>query len=80
MSSLHSKCHRILLRAFEQNNDYINLLQLFKYSSLYWRLRDEQILELEAVTKFKTLGIPETISERDPVASYYYGRLATIES
>lgn len=80
MSSLHAKCHRILFRAFKLNNDYINLLQLFKYSSLYWRIRDEQVLELEAVTKFKTLGIPETISESDPVASYYYGRLATIES
>lgn len=79
LTPLHSKCHRILWAAFEVNNDYINLLQLFKYSSLYWRLRDEQKPELEAVNKFKTLGLPETMPERDSAVSYYYGRLATIE-
>lgn len=79
LTNLHSKCHRVLWAAFEANNDYINLLQLFKYSSLYWRLRDEQKPELEAVNKFKTLVMPETIPERDPAVSYYYGRLATIE-
>ena len=80
LTNLHSKCHRILWAAFEQKKDYINMLQLFKYSSLYWRLRDDQKPELEAVKKFQTLGIPETIPERDPAVSYYYGRLATIES
>lgn len=75
---LHSKCHRILWAAFEVNNDYVNLLQLFKYSSLYWRLRDEQKPELEAMNKFKDLNMPDTIPERDPAVSYYYGRLATI--
>lgn len=80
LTTLHSKCHRILWAAFELNNDYINLLQLFKYSSLYWRLRDEQKPELEAVKKFKKLSLPEIIPERDSAVSYYYGRLATIES
>ncbi|AFM34779.1 MULTISPECIES: SIR2 family protein [Stutzerimonas stutzeri subgroup] len=79
LTSLHSQCHRILWTAFEASNDYVNLLQLFKYSSLYWRLRDEQKPELEAINKFKNLGLPETIPERDPAASYYYGRLATIK-
>ena len=76
--TFHSKCHRILWAAFEVNNDYVNLLQLFKYSSLYWRLRDEQKPELEAMNKFKDLNMPDTIPERDPAVSYYYGRLATI--
>ncbi|MFW9082066.1 hypothetical protein ACOI9X_22760, partial [Pseudomonas sp. P2757] len=80
LTPLHSKCHRILWAAFEVNNDHINLLQLFKYSSLYWRLRDEQKPELEAVNKFKTLSFPGSIPERDPAVSYYYGRLATIEA
>lgn len=80
LTNLHLKCHRILWAAFEANNDYINLLQLFKYSSLYWRLRDEQKPELDAINKFKTLTVPDTMPERDPAASYYYGRLATIES
>lgn len=79
-SNLHSKCHRILWAAFEANNDYINLLQLFKYSSLYWRLRDEQKPELEAVNKFKAIGMSAIIPERDPAVLYYFGRLATIES
>lgn len=80
LTPLHSKCHRILWAAFEVNNDYINLLQLFKYSSLYWRLRDEQKPELEAVNKFKSLSFPGNIPERDSAVSYYYGRLATIEA
>ncbi|MCW0400488.1 hypothetical protein NB688_003201 [Xanthomonas sacchari] len=80
MMSLHAKCHRILWKVFYLNMDYANLLQLFKYSSLYWRLRDEQKAELAAVKKFEDLDIPKAISERDPAASYYYGRLATIES
>ncbi|MGP4957392.1 SIR2 family protein [Pseudomonas helleri] len=79
LTNLHSRCHRILWAAFEANNDYPNLLQLFKYSSLYWRLRDEQKPELEAVRKFQALALPENIAERDPAVSYYYGRLATIE-
>lgn len=76
---LHSQCHRILWKIFESKNDYVNLLQLFKYSSLYWRLRDEQKPELDTLNKFKILDLPETILERDPAASYYYGRLATIQ-
>lgn len=79
LTYLHSKCHRILWAVFEQKNDFINLLQLFKYSSLYWRLRDNQKPELDAVKKFQVLGLPETIPERDPAAAYYYGRRATIE-
>ncbi|WP_409280890.1 SIR2 family protein [Pseudomonas defluvii] len=79
LTNLHSRCHRILWTAFEKNNDYSNLLQLFKYSSLYWRLRDEQKPELEAVRKFKALALPENLPERNPALSYYYGRLATIE-
>ena len=79
LTPLHSRCHRILWAAFEQSGDYQNMLQLFKYSSLYWRVRDDQKPELEAVKKFQTLSLPEIISESDPAVAYYYGRLATIE-
>lgn len=79
LTHLHSKCHRVLWKAFELGNDYINLLQLFKYSSLYWRLRDEQTRELEAVNKLKALNMPETIPENDFAVLYYYGRLKALE-
>lgn len=80
LSNLHEKCHRVLWTAFERNNDFINLLQLFKYSSLYWRLRDNQKPELEALEKFRVLSIPPSLPDRDPATSYYYGRLAMLEN
>ncbi|MBF8661566.1 SIR2 family protein [Pseudomonas putida] len=80
LSNLHEKCHRVLWGAFERNNDFINLLQLFKYSSLYWRLRDNQKPELDALEKFRVLSLPSSLPERDPATSYYYGRLATIDN
>lgn len=78
MNRLHARCHKILWTAFYRNEDHINLFQLFKYSSLYWRLRDEQQAELDAVKKFEEIDINKKISKLEPAASYYYGRLATI--
>ena len=80
MPVLHATCHRLLWSAFELNADYPNMLQLFKYSSLYWRLRDEQDKELKALQKFKLLNLPTSLPGRDPAVLYYYGRLESIDS
>lgn len=47
IDSLFSSCHDILWRAFERMDERANLLRLFRYSSLIWRLRGQEKSELK---------------------------------
>lgn len=80
LTNLHDKCHRLLWTVFGQNNDILNLLQLFKYSSLFWRLRDNPATELAAIQSLRKLEHSSSLagSERDPALSYYHGRARTL--
>lgn len=77
---LHAQCHEILWKVFLLKKDILNLLQLFKYSSLFWRLREKDQLELDAVNTLRTLSnsAPFSGSERDSALSYYLGRATTL--
>lgn len=79
MPALHSQCHRVLWKVYCSRMDIVNLLQLFKYSSLYWRLRDQRSEELEAIKGFEAVDVKEGAQDLGSAASYYYGRLASIE-
>lgn len=82
LTALHAQCHRILWAAFVQNNDIPNLLQLFKYSSLFWRLREKNKLELEAVKELRLLAGSTSFAgcERDSAYSYYNGRKSILSA
>lgn len=45
MDSLFNKCHDVLWRAFKASGDVGNMLKLFRYSSLVWRLKGQVGLE-----------------------------------
>jgi hypothetical protein len=41
IGGLFATCHNVLWKVFKSNNDQQNLLTLYRYSSLVWRLRGE---------------------------------------
>jgi len=47
LDSLFNSCHDVLWRAFELADERENLLRLLRYSSLIWRLRGQDELELK---------------------------------
>lgn len=51
MLNLFNRCHDLLWNIFESEKDSENLFQLFRYSSLVWRLRGEDEREKDAVLK-----------------------------
>lgn len=76
-----NKCHNILWKIFKGRNELHNLMQLFRYSSLMWRLRgqvsyEEQALRSlnDAVARNKALNL--TVG--DVSTSYFYARLGAV--
>lgn len=49
IQGLFRRCHAALWRAFEGKNEVENLLRLFRYSSLKWRVRGLDTIEAEYV-------------------------------
>ncbi len=45
IDALFDSCHEILWRAFQAEEDYDNMLRLFRHSSLIWRIREKFDLE-----------------------------------
>jgi predicted phosphodiesterase len=58
---LFNMCHRALWAIFEKERDLTNLLQLFKYSSLVWRLRGKDRQELDAVMRLRVFTAAQSI-------------------
>ncbi len=73
---LFNNCHDALWNIFEKERDLLNLLQLFKYSSLVWRLRGIENLELEAISKLKVYVANHAVEVSTPSRgmSYYIFR------
>lgn len=73
---LFNSCHDALWKIFEREGDIDNLLQLFKYSSLVWRLRGIDTRERDAINKLKAYvagqAIQVTASNR--TMAYYIFR------
>jgi hypothetical protein len=77
MPALFDRCHDALWRAFENEKDTTNLLTLFRYSSLYWRLKGRDSMEAHYLRKLaKTVGqtISEKVSNLTREAAYYLVR------
>jgi len=57
LQSLFRACHIALWRAFEGQHEIENLLRLFRYSSLKWRVRGDDEIETEYVERLsRVLG------------------------
>ena len=57
LPDLFHQCHTVLWQAFENQNEIDNLLRLFRYSSLKWRVREQETIESEYIERLsKTLG------------------------
>lgn len=82
--ALFSQCHDILWKIFAEKRDYENMLQLFRYSSLLWRLRGKESLEKKTLGRLnKIIGDspPASLGRFDLATSYFYARLgASISS
>lgn len=55
IDSLFNECHGILWRSFSASNDIGNLLNLYRHSSLIWRLRGKERREKEYAEKLLPL-------------------------
>lgn len=73
---LFNSCHHALWRIFEQERDLTNLLQLFKYSSLVWRLRGTEKPERDAVHRLQAYvtGQAIEVSASSHTMAYYIFR------
>ncbi|MBV7563848.1 metallophosphoesterase [Pseudomonas sp. sia0905] len=73
-----NKCHDILWKIFIERHNYQNLLQLFRYSSLLWRLRGDEELERKTIICLnKVLTEASFSADRlDIASSYFYARLS----
>lgn len=75
--SLFDKCHAILWDYFEHTSERLNLLRLFRHSSLMWRLRAKSQLELtylSKLTKLITFDAAYHFSENDVELGYFAAR------
>lgn len=73
-----NKCHDILWNIFIERHDYQSLIQLFRYSSLLWRLRGNEELERKTIIRLNNILIKASFSvdRLDIASSYFYARLS----
>ncbi len=75
-----NRCHDILWHIFSADGEIHNLLQLYRYSSLSWRLRGKNDRELSALQLLKAeiiKGLPNKGKSDIPIA-YFYARLGLL--
>ena len=75
-----NRCHDILWHIFSADGEIHNLLQLYRYSSLSWRLRGRSDRELSALRLLKSeivKGLP-TKGRSDIQIAYFYARLGLL--
>ena len=67
--TLFNKCHKILWAIFEYNNNQEGLCNLFKYSSIIWRLRGDYSTEKNYAKKLNTINVPQLITNQFTTSS-----------
>lgn len=75
-----NKCHDVLWHIFSADGEIHNLLQLYRYSSLSWRLRGKEDRELSALRLLNTemnKGLSIKNKYEIPTA-YFYARLGLL--
>lgn len=73
---MFNSSHRALWHVFTTRGDWGNLLTLFRYSSMIWRLRGEESNEQEFLSKLESIigSVPGETVRRNKVSHYYYAR------
>ena len=83
MPSLFDQCHDALWRVFVNSSDATNLLTLFRYSSLYWRLSGRESKEVGYLKKIAGIvgkAISDKVSALSREAAYYLVRASSTET
>ncbi|MBY5705832.1 hypothetical protein HFO38_24465 [Rhizobium leguminosarum] len=76
------KCHRILWRAFVARREWTNLLTLFRYSSVIWRLRGDEKKEGDYLEQLQAALQESGIKElpNNPLTQYFKARIPQIKA
>jgi hypothetical protein len=72
---LFNQCHEALWDSFEQTDDTNNLFNLFRHSSFFWRLRDEEDRDKEYIEKLAPRFQASGLLLRE--AAYYASRASS---
>lgn len=78
---LFNRCHDVLWRTFEQNDDRGNLLRLYRKSSFIWRLNGNEDREKEYLAKLaKSLKdiIAEGLTQKNRDGAYFLMRATVV--
>jgi len=78
IQGLFNKCVRIIWDILYLNGKYSQLLKLFKYASLLWRIRDELALEKKYLGKLKQISHDSFSRGESPESQYYNLRVAAL--
>ncbi|MGO6985643.1 metallophosphoesterase family protein [Rhizobium leguminosarum] len=71
-----NKCHRILWLEFVARREWTNLLTLFRYSSVIWRLRGDEKMEAQYLEQLQSALQASGIKElpNNPLTQYFRAR------
>ncbi|MBY5648716.1 hypothetical protein HFO45_10670 [Rhizobium leguminosarum] len=74
---MFNSCHKLLWRIFTERDDWPNLLTLFRYSSMIWRLRGEEYREEDYLLGLRRAlhTVPIAFVRQHKVSHYYYARM-----
>ncbi|MBS9761255.1 metallophosphoesterase [Pseudomonas asiatica] len=75
-----NKCHDILWHIFSADKEIHNLLQLYRYSSLSWRLRGKEEREMSSLKRLNAeiKKSPTIKGSSDISTAYFYARLGLL--
>lgn len=75
-----NKCHDVLWHIFSADKEIHNLLQLYRYSSLSWRLRGKEDREMSSLRLLNAeiKKSPLTKGKSDMSVAYFYARLGLL--
>ncbi|MFM1356545.1 SIR2 family protein [Yersinia enterocolitica] len=79
LDNLLESCHGILWRIFTDQKDYQSLVNLFKYSSLIWRLNSNSDTELSYARQLKATNF-DTGNNTEELINYAQARLQLLET
>ncbi|HIF9136535.1 TPA: SIR2 family protein [Photobacterium damselae] len=69
MTSLFNKAHKILWRYYANRMDIVTLFNLYRHSSIYWRVYDDREREVE-YSKFLSYTVERMLPESLDISSY----------
>lgn len=79
MSVLFNNCHKVLWHIFLQDNSIINLFQLFRHSSLVWRLNGQEDKEKAYIEKIEGFYKTKNFKLPNQDAAYLFGRIEMLK-